>query len=203
MFKLPELQYQYNALEPYIDAQTMEIHHSKHHAAYVTNLNEALKDYPNFSGMEINALMKNLDKVSEDIRTKVKNNAGGHANHSLFWTLMGSKMGGEPKGKLNEAIRGSFGSFDKFKEQFALSAIGHFGSGWAWLTVAENKLLIEDTGNQDSPLSQGRIPILTLDVWEHAYYLKYQNRRIEYIEAFWSIINWPEVEKNYLEALAK
>jgi Fe-Mn family superoxide dismutase len=153
--------------------------------------------------MDIDTLIKNLDKVPKEVSTKVKNNAGGHVNHSLFWTLMGPKTGGEPKGELIEAVKSTFGSFDKFKEKFSASALNHFGSGWAWLTLSDGKLSIEDTSNQDTPLTLGRKPILTIDVWEHAYYLKYQNRRIEYIEAFWSIINWPEVEKNYLEALAK
>ena len=194
MFELPSLPYAMNALEPHIDAATMELHHGKHHATYVKNLNEALEGQSNLLNMPIDELMQNLDLVPEEVRTKVQNNGGGHANHSLFWQLMSPDGGGEPEGALAEAIAGSFGSFTTFKKEFAEAATGRFGSGWAWL-VSEGgaKLAITSTANQDTPLMQGKTPILGLDVWEHAYYLKYQNRRPEYIEAWWNVVNWPRV----------
>ncbi len=198
MFVLPELPYPYEALEPHIDTETMHIHHDKHHATYVNNLNDVLKDHPNFLKMDILELIKNLHKVPQEIRTKVTNNAGGHANHSIFWTVMGPKGGGEPKGELAKAIKSTFGDFATFKEKFSAAAVGRFGSGWAWLVMTNKNLEIIDTANQDSPLSAGKFPLLTFDVWEHAYYLKYQNRRADYIAAWWNVVNWGEVEKRFL-----
>lgn len=199
-YKVPDLPYDYNALEPHIDEQTMKLHHDKHHAAYVEKTNKALEDHPDLADKSIEQLMKDLDQVPEDIRTTVRNNGGGHANHSLFWTVMSPNGGGEPEGELKEAIESKFGSFDKFKEQFSSTAAGRFGSGWAWLVVNDGELEVMDTLNQDSPLSIGRTPILGLDVWEHSYYLKYQNKRPEYIKAFWNVVNWDEVAKRYKEA---
>lgn len=193
--KLPELEYEYNALEPYIDEQTMKIHHDKHHQAYVDNLNKAVQG-TEFEDVDVNEILKNLSKVPEDIRTAVRNNGGGHANHSMFWKIMGSNAGGEPSGKLGDAIKAKFGSFEKFKEEFSTAAATRFGSGWAWLVV-DDELKVMSTPNQDTPLSEGKIPILTIDVWEHAYYLKYQNKRPEYIENFWNVVNWKEVEKRF------
>lgn len=200
MFTLPDLPYPFDSLEPHIDAETMHIHHDKHHATYVNNLNEVLKDHKEFLQMDIFELIKNLHKVPEEIRTKVVNNGGGHANHSIFWTVMGPKGGGEPKGELAEAIKSAFGDFATFKEKFSAAGAGRFGSGWAWLVIGNGKLEILDTPNQESPLSAGKFPILTLDVWEHAYYLKYQNRRADYIAAWWNVVNWDEVEKRYAKS---
>lgn len=198
-YTLPDLPYAYDALEPHIDAQTMEIHHSKHHNAYVTNLNAALKD-SGHEGKAIEALVAEVNSLPESIRNAVRNNGGGHANHSLFWTVMSPNGGGKPQGVVGERIDRDLGGFDAFKEKFANAAKGRFGSGWAWLTVdGEGKLAVEDTANQDSPLMKsigsGNTPILGLDVWEHAYYLKFQNRRPDYISAFFDVIDWAEVER--------
>ncbi len=199
-FTLPNLPYPYDALEPHIDKMTMEIHHTKHHGAYVTNVNKALESAPELANAPIEELLANeCAKVPEAIRTAVRNNGGGHANHSLFWQIMSPKGGGQPSGALAEAINAAFNSFDNFKEKFTNAGMTRFGSGWAWLVLAGGKLDLYSTANQDSPLMQGHIPILGLDVWEHAYYLKYQNRRAEYIAAWWNVVNWPEVEKRFLE----
>ena len=198
--KLPELPYAFDALEPYIDARTMEIHHGKHHATYVSNLNAALEPQSELQKKSIGELVADLNKVPEGIRTAVRNNGGGHYNHSLFWTVMKKGAGGEPKGDLAQAIKSTFGSFAAFKEKFSGAAKTRFGSGWAWLYLAGGKLVVDSTPNQDSPLMQGGIPILGLDVWEHAYYLKYQNRRPEYVEAWWNLVNWDQVAENYAGA---
>jgi Fe-Mn family superoxide dismutase len=198
-YTLPALAYAYGALEPHVDAQTMEIHHTKHHQAYINNANAALKDHPALLELPVEELIQHLDRVPEAIRTAVRNNAGGHANHSLFWTIMSPGGGGEPTGKLAEAITRDLGGFAAFKEAFSKAAATRFGSGWAWLVVKNGKLAVTSTPNQDSPLMDGTgTPILGLDVWEHAYYLKYQNRRPDYIGAWWNTINWAEVEKRYL-----
>lgn len=196
MFTLPDLPYAYNALEPYIDERTMQIHHDKHHAAYVKNLNDALPD----ASLTVEELLKNLDQVPEAVRTKVRNNGGGHANHSFFWQVMSANPMGAPRqarGDLGKAIDMSFGSFEKFQEQFSTVALNRFGSGWAWLTLEDGRLKIEDSANQDSPIMDGRTPILGLDVWEHAYYLKYQNMRADYIKQWWNVVNWQEVERRF------
>ena len=195
--QLPALPYDFAALEPHIDAQTMQIHHGKHHQAYVNNLNAALDKHPELHQKTLEELLRGINTVPEDIRTAVRNNAGGHHNHSLFWTIMAPKAGGEPAGALADAIKKAFGDFAKFKEQVAAAATTRFGSGWAWLAVSGGKLEIFSTANQDSPLMDGKIPVLGLDVWEHAYYLKYQNRRPDYIGAWWNVVNWPEVAKRY------
>jgi len=195
--EVPPLPYAYNALEPHIDEQTMRIHHDKHHAAYVTNLNAALEKHPALQSKAVDDLLKTIGSVPEDVRTAVRNNGGGHANHTLFWELMGPGAGGAPTGALAEAIRSAFGSFDAFKDQFAKAAMGRFGSGWAWLIDAGGSLKIESTANQDSPLMEGKRPLLGLDVWEHAYYLKYQNRRADYVGAWWNVVNWAAVAKRY------
>ncbi|MFZ7734315.1 superoxide dismutase SodA [Bacillus velezensis] len=197
-YKLPELPYAYDALEPHIDKETMTIHHTKHHNTYVTNLNKAIEGSA-LAEKSVDELVADLNAVPEDIRTAVRNNGGGHANHSLFWTLLSPNGGGEPTGELAEEIKNTFGSFDQFKEKFAAAA-GRFGSGWAWLVVNNGKLEITSTPNQDSPLSEGKTPVLGLDVWEHAYYLNYQNRRPDYISAFWNVVNWDEVARLYSEA---
>ncbi len=200
--KLPELPYSYDALEPYIDARTMEIHHTKHHAGYVKKLNAALEKYPKLAGYTLEELLRNLESVPEDIRTAVRNNGGGHYNHSLFWRIMGPNAGGNPRGELLDAIVKTFGSFEEFKERFSKAAATRFGSGWAWLAVTRfGDLVVFSTPNQDNPVMMGIVPVLGLDVWEHAYYLKYQNRRTEYIENWWNVVNWEEVAKNYKEAL--
>ena len=197
-FTLPPLPYPNNALEPHIDAQTMEIHHDKHHGAYVNNLNAALEKAPELQGKSLDDLLKNLNAVPESIRTAVRNNGGGHWNHSMFWQIMSPKGGGAPGGKLADAIKSSFGSFDAFKEQFNAAGGARFGSGWAWLIKDGGKLSIISTSNQDNPIMDGKpAPILGLDVWEHAYYLKYQNRRPDYMKAWWNVVNWPEVEKRF------
>ena len=202
-FKLPELPYSYDALEPYIDAKTMEIHHSKHHAAYVNNLNNALSKYPELEKYSLEEILRNLESIPDDIRIIVRNNGGGHFNHSLFWEIM-KKDGGEPEGELLKAIERDFGSFSSFKEKFASTAKNHFGSGWAWLSLSRfGKLYVFSTPNQDNPFMSGLIPILGLDVWEHAYYLKYQNRRAEYVDNFFNVINWEKVSENYKEALKR
>jgi len=205
MYTLPALPFGYGDLEPYIDAKTMEIHYSKHHQTYVDKLNKALEKHPDLTKQPVEKLLKNLETLPEDVRTAVRNHGGGHANHSLFWTVLGKKSEGPvgklPSGKLAEAITECCKSVEAFKEQFSAAAANQFGSGWAWLVVKPNKSLeIVATSNQDSPLISGKTPILTLDVWEHAYYLKYQNRRPEYIAAFWNVINWPEVERRFAEA---
>lgn len=199
-FTLPALPYAYDALVPHIDARTMEIHHTKHHQAYITNANKALEAHPDLGAKSVEALIADLAAVPEAIRTVIRNNAGGHYNHSLFWTVMGPNAGGEPTGPLAEAINSTFGSFATFKEKFAAAGATRFGSGWAWLAVDKGKLVVESSPNQDSPLMEGRTPILGLDVWEHAYYLNYQNRRPDYIAAFWSVVNWTEVARRYAEA---
>ncbi len=199
--ELLPLPYAYDSLEPHIDEQTMRIHHDKHHQAYVNNLNTALEKHPELQDKSVEELLKNLNAIPEDIRTAVRNNGGGHANHSLFWLIMGPH-GGEPSGKLANAINATFGSFESFKEQFSNAAATRFGSGWAWLSVdASGKLVVTSTPNQDSPLSEGLTPILGLDVWEHAYYLKYQNRRGDYIGAWWNVVNWDEVASRHEMAL--
>ncbi len=207
-FTLPDLPYPHKALEPHIDARTMEIHHGKHHNAYVTKLNDAISGKPDLEAKTIEALVSDLNSVPPDIRTAVRNNGGGHCNHSLFWTIMAPKAGGKPKGELADAIDDAFVSFDKFKESFATAAATRFGSGWAWLGLKENgTLCICSTPNQDSPLMKGVVdcpctPILGLDVWEHAYYLKYQNRRPDYIAAWWSVVNWAAVAQRFDQAKA-
>lgn len=193
--ELPKLPYAHNALEPHIDARTMEIHHGKHHQAYINNLNAALEKHPALAAKKVEELIADLKSVPEDIRTVVRNNGGGHANHSAFWNWLKPGGGGAPSGQVASAIQGAFGSFDAFKEQFAKAATTRFGSGWAWLSVSGGKLSVESTANQDSPLMEGRTPILGLDVWEHAYYLLYQNRRPDYIAAFWNVVNWDEVAR--------
>jgi Fe-Mn family superoxide dismutase len=196
-YTLPPLPYAFDSLEPAIDARTMEIHHDKHHAAYVTNLNKALEGN-SLADLPVEKLIADLDKVPENIRTVVRNNGGGHANHTMFWETIGRGKGGEPAGHLAEAIRGQFGGFDKFKEEFTKAAMGRFGSGWAWLSVdPKGKLLVESTANQDSPIMHGNTPVLGIDVWEHAYYLHYQNRRADYVAAFYNVIDWDAVGKRF------
>jgi superoxide dismutase, Fe-Mn family len=192
---LPALPYDFGALEPHIDTQTMQIHHGKHHQTYVTNLNTALDKHPELHNKSLDDLMRGLNSVPEDIRTAVRNNGGGHWNHSLFWKLMAPSAGGTPSGAVAAAINSSFGSFDKFKEQFQAAGVGRFGSGWAWLVDNGGKLEIASTPNQDNPLMDGKKAILGVDVWEHAYYLKYQNRRADYLGAWWNVVNWSEVNK--------
>jgi len=200
MFSLPSLPYDYGALEPFIDKETMVIHHDKHHGGYVQNLNDVLKDNSVFLDMDVFELVKNFDRISSEIRTKVANNAGGHANHSIFWQMMAPASGQKPEGKLAEAIDETFGDFKTFQEKLTQAGMGRFGSGWAWLISGKEGLSIMDTPNQDTPFAAGKFPILGIDVWEHAYYLKYQNRRTDYIEAWWNVVNWKEVEKRFLEA---
>ncbi len=198
--ELPSLPYDYNALEPNIDAKTMEIHHSKHHQGYVNNLNAALENYPDLQTKTVVELLSDLNSIPEDIRTAVRNNGGGHANHSLFWTCMDPNGGGEPTGDLANAINSAFGSFDEFKATFSKAAATRFGSGWAWLCSDNSgNLTVISTPNQDNPVSDGLKPILGLDVWEHAYYLNYQNRRPDYIKAWWNVVNWDQVAKNFSE----
>jgi superoxide dismutase, Fe-Mn family len=196
-FTLPSLPYEFNALEPHIDAQTMEIHHGKHHQTYVNNLNAALEKAPQWQDKSIDQLMREIDRVPEAVRTAVRNNGGGHWNHSLFWQIMSPNGGGEPSGTLADAIKASFGSLDKFKDDFAAAGTGRFGSGWAWLVASGDKLTLTSTPNQDNPLMEGKQAILGLDVWEHAYYLKYQNRRPDYIKAWWNVVNWDEVASRF------
>jgi superoxide dismutase, Fe-Mn family len=197
---LPELKYSYNALEPYIDELTMSIHHSKHHAAYVNNLNAALENYPELQEKKLEELLSSLQELPETIRTAVRNNGGGHYNHTLFWSVIGPQAGGSPEGVLKEELNKAFGSFEAFKSEFAKAAATRFGSGWAWLVLSkEGELRVVSTANQDSPVSDGLLPILALDVWEHAYYLKYQNRRPDYISEWWNIVNWNEVLRLYDE----
>lgn len=200
-YTLPDLPYAYDALEPHIDTETMHLHHDKHHNAYVNNLNAAIEKHPELGNKSIEDLIADLNSVPEDIRTAVRNNGGGHANHALFWLVMAPNAGGEPTGEIKAAIEATFGSFASFKEKFAAAAATRFGSGWAWLVVTQDgKLEITSTANQDSPLTEGKTPILGLDVWEHAYYKKYSNVRADYIGAFWNVVNWAEVNKRFLAA---
>lgn len=201
VYSVPPLPYAYNALEPHIDQATMQFHHDKHHAAYVQNLNEALDKHPELKSKTVEEMLRNLSSVPEDIRNKVRNNGGGHVNHSMFWQIMKPQGGGEPTGAIAQAINQNFGNFAAFKKQFNEAATGRFGSGWAWLVRNNNgKLEITTTPNQDSPLSEGKYPIMGNDVWEHAYYLKYQNRRAEYLDAWWNVLNWDEINKRFATA---
>jgi Fe-Mn family superoxide dismutase len=202
MFEVPALPYAFDALEPHIDARTMEIHHDKHHAAYVTNLNKALDGHADLQSKSIEDLLRGIDSVPESIRTAVRNHGGGHANHSLFWQVMGPGAGGKPSGELAAAIDRDLGSFDACKEKLTASAAGQFGSGWGWLVAGGGKLEIVNRPNQDSPLMEGKHPLLGVDVWEHAYYLKYQNRRPDYLAAWWSTVNWKKVEELFAKARA-
>jgi Fe-Mn family superoxide dismutase len=200
-YELPPLPYPFDALEPHIDAKTMEIHHDKHHQAYITNANNALKDYPQLAAKPVEELIGDLSAVPEAIRTAVRNNAGGHANHSFFWLILGPNAGGSPKGRLADAITSTFGSFDQFKEKFQAAGAGRFGSGWAWLVINKaGSLEISSTPNQDSPIMDGLKPVFGVDVWEHAYYLKYQNRRPDYLKAVWNVINWDAVGEHFKAA---
>ena len=201
MFKLPDLPYSYDALEPHIDAETMKIHHTKHHAGYVKKLNKAVEGHSALETKDLETLLSGLAELPEAIRDAVRNNGGGHANHSLFWTVMSPRGGGSPSGELGEALSQSFGSFDNFRERFVDAATGRFGSGWAWLAVEGDRLEVFSTPNQDSPMIIGKTPILGLDVWEHAYYLKFQNRRPDYVEAWWNVVDWEKVGSLY-EAVA-
>ena len=196
-FTLPPLPYDFAALEPHIDAKTMEIHHGKHHQTYVNNLNAAIEKAPELANKSLDDLMRNVNTVPESVRTAVRNNGGGHWNHSMFWQIMAPKAGGEPGGNLGNAIRSAFGDFAKFREQFSAAGVGRFGSGWAWLINNGGKLSITSTPNQDNPLMDGQKAVMGIDVWEHAYYLKYQNRRPDYITAWWNVVNWKEVEKRF------
>jgi Fe-Mn family superoxide dismutase len=195
--ELPKLPYAYGALEPHIDARTMEIHHTKHHQAYINNLNAALEKAPELKPKSLEDLLRGIQQVPEAIRTAVRNHGGGHANHTLFWQVMAPNAGGEPGGRLAEAITKTFGGVAAFKEQFTAAAAARFGSGWAWLVVKDGKLAVESSANQDSPLMDGKTPILGLDVWEHAYYLHYQNRRPDYIAAWWNVVHWDEVARRF------
>ncbi len=196
-FTLPPLPYDFSALEPHIDAKTMEIHHGKHHQTYVNNLNAAIEKAPELASKSLDDLMRGANSLPEAVRTPIRNNGGGHWNHSMFWQLMAPKAGGEPGGALGAAIKSAFGDFAKFREQFSAAGVGRFGSGWAWLINSGGKLSITSTPNQDNPLMEGQKAIMGLDVWEHAYYLKYQNRRPDYINAWWNVVNWKEVEKRF------
>ncbi len=198
-YQLPSLPYDFNALEPWIDEQTMRIHHTKHHQSYVDKVNAAIGG-TEFEKLPVERLLAGIDRVPESIRTAVRNNGGGHANHSLFWPIMKAGGGGEPGGELASALSDAFGSFESFKEQFSNAAVSRFGSGWAWLVVSGGKLLVTSTPNQDSPYMAGQTPVFGLDVWEHAYYLKYQNRRAEYVAAFWNVVNWARVAENLAAA---
>ncbi|MDO8625654.1 MAG: superoxide dismutase [Candidatus Diapherotrites archaeon] len=200
--ELPKLPYAYNALEPYIDEKTMTIHHTKHHQAYIDKYVAAIKG-TKYESMDVEAVLKELNTVPESIRMAVRNHGGGHSNHSFFWKVMAAKAGGTPSGKVGDAITKTFGSFDEFKKKFAEAGMNRFGSGWAWLVVSKGKLEIMSTGNQDSPLSEAKTPVLGLDVWEHSYYILRQSRRAEYIEAWWNVVNWKQVEANYAEATQK
>jgi Fe-Mn family superoxide dismutase len=200
MHELPKLPYAYDALEPHIDARTMEIHHTKHHATYVNTLNGALEKHPDLQKKSVEDLLRGIDQVPEAIRTAVRNHGGGHANHSLFWTVMGPEGGGPPTGALADALMSAFGSFEGFKEKLTDAATKRFGSGWGWLTVAGGKLEVSSTANQDSPLMEGKTPLLGVDVWEHAYYLNYQNRRPDYLKAWWNVVSWREVERRFQAA---
>ncbi len=200
-YTLPDLPYAHDALEPHIDTETMHLHHDKHHNTYVNNLNAAIANFPELAAKDIDTLIAELDQIPAEIRTAVQNNGGGHANHTLFWEIMGPNAGGEPTGEIKAAIDATFGSFDAFKEKFAAAATSRFGSGWAWLVVnKEGNLEVTSTANQDSPLTEGKTPVLTLDVWEHAYYKKFSNVRPDYIKAFWNVVNWNEVNKRFVAA---
>lgn len=202
-YELPPLPYDYNALEPYIDEETMHLHHDKHHQAYVNNLNAALQGQSQFENMSIDQLIRSLNSVPENIRTAVRNNGGGHINHSMFWQIMKPSGGGEPTGDLASAISSAFGSFDQFKAAFNDAGAKRFGSGWAWLVIgADSKLAVTSTANQDSPLIDGLYPVMGNDVWEHAYYLKYQNRRPEYLAAWWNVVNWDEIAKRFAQGMS-
>jgi Fe-Mn family superoxide dismutase len=201
MFSLPDLPYSYEALEPYIDKETMMLHHDKHHATYIKNLNDVLTGYDEFSTKTIEEILVALDKLPEEIRTKVRNNGGGHFNHSFFWQIMGQNPVKEPTNSLKDAINTTFGSFESFKEKFTTAGTGRFGSGWVWLTASKDGLSISDTPNQDSPIMEGKWPILGLDVWEHAYYLKYKNLRADYISSWWNVVSWTKVEENFLKVM--
>lgn len=197
-FKLPELDYAYDALEPYIDRMTMEIHHTRHHQTYIDNLNKALEGYEKYQEMKIKDLVANLDTLPEEIKTAVRNNGGGHLNHTIFWKVMSPNGGGNPVGEVAKKIEEDFGGFDKFKEEFKKAALGRFGSGWAWLVVnRDGKFEIVSTANQDNPISEGKEPLLGIDVWEHAYYLKYQNKRADYIDSWFNVVDWNKVEEKY------
>ena len=198
--ELPNLPYAYDALEPHFDKETMNIHHTKHHNTYITNLNAALEGHAELADKSVEELVANLNEVPEAIRTAVRNNGGGHANHTFFWTILSPNGGGQPVGELATAIEAKFGSFDAFKEEFAKAGATRFGSGWAWLVVNNGELEVTSTPNQDSPLTEGKTPVIGLDVWEHAYYLNYQNRRPDYIGAFWNVVDWNAAEKRYQEA---
>ncbi|HLR01316.1 MAG TPA: superoxide dismutase [Virgibacillus sp.] len=199
-FELPSLPYEYDALEPTIDKETMNIHHTKHHNTYVTKLNAALEGHSDLESKSLDELIKNLNAVPEDIRTAVRNNGGGHLNHSFFWEILSPNGGGEAKGSVADKIKDTFGSFEEFQSKFEAAAAGRFGSGWAWLVVNNGELEITSTPNQDNPVSEGKTPILGVDVWEHAYYLKYQNKRPEYLKQFWNVVNWDKVEEHYKNA---
>ncbi|MCM3224477.1 superoxide dismutase [Terribacillus saccharophilus] len=199
-FELPELPYAYDALEPHIDKETMNIHHTKHHNTYVTKLNDAIAGKADLESKSLEELVAGVNELPSDVQTAVRNNGGGHYNHSLFWNLLSPNGGGEPTGEVASAIANKYGTLDKFKEEFAAAAAGRFGSGWAWLIVENGEVEIVSTPNQDNPVMEGKTPILGLDVWEHAYYLKYQNKRPDYISAFWNVVNWDEVERLYREA---
>ena len=198
--QLPPLPYAFDALEPHIDAKTMEIHHGKHHQAYVTNLNTALEKHPALQSKTVEELLTGINSVPEDIRTAVRNNGGGHANHTMFWQIMAPKAGGPPTGAIGDAINSTFGGFDAFKDAMNKGGAGRFGSGWVWLVSSGGKLSIESTANQDSPMMEGKKPIFGIDVWEHAYYLKYQNRRPDYLAAWWNVVNWAEINKRLAAA---
>ncbi len=200
MHELPKLPYAFDALEPHIDARTMEIHHDKHHATYIANLNKALEGHPDLHGRAVGDLLRDIDRVPEAIRPAVRNNGGGHANHSLFWEIMGAGGGGAPRGDLAAAIDQAFGSFAAFKEKLSAAATSQFGSGWGWLVLDGGKLAVVAKPNQDSPLMDRKAPILGIDVWEHAYYLKYQNRRADYIQAWWNVVNWDQVAARFRQA---
>jgi len=199
-FTLPPLPYDFAALEPHIDAKTMEIHHGKPHQTYVNNLNAALEKAPELAKKSLDDLIRTVNTLPEAVRAPIRNNGGGHWNHSMFWQIMAPKAGGEPGGKLGQAITSTFGDFAKFREQFSAAGVGRFGSGWAWLVNSGGKLSISSTPNQDNPLMEGQKAIMGLDVWEHAYYLKYQNRRPDYIQAWWNVVNWKEIEKRFSES---
>jgi superoxide dismutase, Fe-Mn family len=203
-YEVPPLPYDYSALEPYIDTQTMQLHHDKHHAAYVNNLNAAIQSHAQFASLPVEQLIQRLNELPENIRTAVRNNGGGHANHSMFWRIMTPNGGGQPGGDLANAINSTFGSFDQFKAAFNDAGVKRFGSGWAWLILDQNgNLQVISSANQDSPLMEGNFPIMGNDVWEHAYYLKYQNRRPEYLNAWWNVVNWNEIEKRYQQAKSR
>lgn len=199
-YKLPDLPYAYDALEPHIDEETMKLHHDKHHNTYVEGVNSAIEGHEDLQKLSIEELVAKLDEVPEDIRTAVRNSGGGHANHSLFWEIMSPNGGGEPTGALADAIKDAFGSFDEFKSEIKTAGTGQFGSGWAWLVVDNGELKVTKTPNQDSPLTDGKTPIFGVDVWEHAYYLNYQNKRADYLDSFWNVVNWDEVARRYEEA---